>query len=551
MSGIYLRKYGEAGTVDFSLYEVDGVNFRVDAVHAAGDTTIMKNEGTPTNTANGFVDEGKAYSITFTATEMEAARIMVDIVDQTGIKIWLDQTIIIETYGHENAQHAFDFDTAEVDSNIIKIGGVAARATDLAEIAQYLIANTATLTDIVADNSIIAKLLATNGDISGFNEATDALQAIRAAINEGVPSLHVPDSASVIIEGNQNANTYLVCATDDSTRWQIGDTGAGIEVICEMNLGVNRFATNVLVNGYFNAAPAGSNVVEIYAWNYLTSSWDKLSAGSVATEMRDDNSDNNYEFSLIHGHHDPVINPGEVKIRFLSNGLNNGDELLLDHVSISASPYGAATAESVAQAVWEYNLFNIRSEYAAGHDLKRTVVVEGNIAVENSTISFTITAGIPVANAYVGMLVDVRDLSSTTRDIETRRITSYTSGRVITVDRAFSFIPAVGDHAHILGLSYANISAENIGVAALNQINAEVVDTLNVDVYPEPGQGEPPATASIVAKLNSMYKSWRNKKDNDGVTRKIYNDEGTVVDQKSSLNEVAGTVTVGKIESGP
>lgn len=106
-----LRKYGEAATIDFHLYNPDGVNFNVNAVHASGDTTIMIDEAAETNTANGFVDEGSGYSISLTASEMQGARIKLYIADQ-GTKEWLDTSIVIETYGHASAQHAFDLDTS-------------------------------------------------------------------------------------------------------------------------------------------------------------------------------------------------------------------------------------------------------------------------------------------------------------------------------------------------------------------------------------------------------------------------------------------------------
>jgi len=107
MSKAQLRKYGEAATINFELFEVDGIDFRVDAVYASGDTKIMKNEGVEANTTNGFTDEGTGYSLVLTATEMEAARIVIYVVDQTATKVWLDRTISIETYGHASAQHPF------------------------------------------------------------------------------------------------------------------------------------------------------------------------------------------------------------------------------------------------------------------------------------------------------------------------------------------------------------------------------------------------------------------------------------------------------------
>lgn len=112
MAETFLRKYGEVTTINFELFEIDGVDLRVDAAHVAGDTTIMQNEGAEANTANGFIDEGQGYSIVLTATEMQAARISVYLVDQSATKAWLDRVLIIETYGNAAAQHAFDLDRA-------------------------------------------------------------------------------------------------------------------------------------------------------------------------------------------------------------------------------------------------------------------------------------------------------------------------------------------------------------------------------------------------------------------------------------------------------
>lgn len=113
-----LRKYGVAATIKFSIFESDGIDFRVDAVHAAGDTKISKDEGAEINTTNGFVDEGTGYSIVLTATEMQAARIEVFVVDQTDPKVWLDKPLVIETYGNTASQHGFDLNLPLTDEPI-------------------------------------------------------------------------------------------------------------------------------------------------------------------------------------------------------------------------------------------------------------------------------------------------------------------------------------------------------------------------------------------------------------------------------------------------
>lgn len=104
MQGVHLRKYGTQTTIDFELYEIDGVDFKTNAAHAAGDSKIMKDEGDEANTTNGFTDEGQGYSIVLTATEMQAARIVLYIVDQS-TKVWLDKSVVIETYGNASAMH--------------------------------------------------------------------------------------------------------------------------------------------------------------------------------------------------------------------------------------------------------------------------------------------------------------------------------------------------------------------------------------------------------------------------------------------------------------
>ena len=111
MQGVHLRKYGVETKIPFVLYETDGVDLKVDAADGGTDCTIMKDEGAEATCTNDFVDEGNGYSITLTATEMQAARIVVYIID-SATKAYLDDALIIETYGNASAQHAVDFDDA-------------------------------------------------------------------------------------------------------------------------------------------------------------------------------------------------------------------------------------------------------------------------------------------------------------------------------------------------------------------------------------------------------------------------------------------------------
>ena len=124
--------------------------------------------------------------------------------------------------------------------------------------------------------------------------------------------------------------------------------------MAECNLGVGRLATSLRINGFFDAG--ASRIVEIYIYNYTTASYDKLSAGTAATEMRKNTSDKDYEFALTSAHTDPSISVGEVKIKFLSAQSNAGDTLNLDFVvttgEASGSSSGAAIADAIANSNW-------------------------------------------------------------------------------------------------------------------------------------------------------------------------------------------------------
>ncbi len=107
-----LAKYGVEYILNFELYETDGIDFKTDATDEGADCSIRKDQGADTTSTNDFIDEGISYSLTITATEMQAKEVIVQIVDGTSTKTYLDKAIVIETYGNASALHAMDFDDA-------------------------------------------------------------------------------------------------------------------------------------------------------------------------------------------------------------------------------------------------------------------------------------------------------------------------------------------------------------------------------------------------------------------------------------------------------
>lgn len=126
---LHTGKYGQSKTILFALIDRGTQDFENTPVtFSAGDVKIIKDEGSAANTTNLPTHEGNGvYSLVLDATEMEAARIAVTLID-SATKAWEDHAIFIETYGNVSAEHLFDLDSANPDVNVKQISGDATAA---------------------------------------------------------------------------------------------------------------------------------------------------------------------------------------------------------------------------------------------------------------------------------------------------------------------------------------------------------------------------------------------------------------------------------------
>ena len=130
------------------------------------------------------------------------------------------------------------------------------------------------------------------------------------------------------------------------------------------------------------------------------------------------------------------------------------------------------------------------------------------------------------------------------------------SGDAVAADNLEAALDGTGGVTITAGLTgnvTGNLSGSvgSLATQAKADVNAEVVDALATDTYAEPGQGAPAATASIAAKINYLYKSWRNKKTQTSTTWNLFADDTTTVDQKSTVSDDGTTATKGEIATGP
>lgn len=94
-------------------------------------------------------------------------------------------------------------------------------------------------------------------------------------------------------------------------------------------------------------------------------------------------------------------------------------------------------------------------------------------------------------------------------------------------------------------------SVGSLATQAKADVNAEVLDVLNVDTFAEVGQEAPAATNTIRKMLGYLFKAFRNKSTQTATEYKLYADDATTVDHKATVSDDATTFTRQEIGTGP
>lgn len=202
----------------------------------------------------------------------------------------------------------------------------------------------------------------------GFDSANDSLEDIRNAITAAAPADFAPTAGTEANNGSEN-DTFSAgtLSVSDGTKWEITDPNDAnpITVTCQFELGANRAAVNVHVEGYFNRSGGGTTVIEVEAYNYVTAAYETISGGTISTELRDRATDTTYNFGLTYDHTDHSSgNHGEIKIRFVATASNPNGVLYLDTIVVSGVSDGSISANEVATAT--VTALKVSTGYTAG-----------------------------------------------------------------------------------------------------------------------------------------------------------------------------------------
>ena len=126
----------------------------------------------------------------------------------------------------------------------------------------------------------------------------------------------------------------------------------------------------------------------------------------------------------------------------------------------------------------------------------------------------------------------------------------FERGKSYTIYISATVNAVTGTMSHTFQVG-ADVVAERLGTQAKADVNAEVVDVMATDTYAEPGQATPAATASLAAKLNYLFKAWRNRSTQSTTEYNLYNSGGAVVDQQAMVSDNGTQFDRGEVATGP
>ena len=228
----FLNKYGVARHIYIPLIKAGVNNHAVSAdwTPAAGDVKISKDGGAAANVTNLptalAMGNSTIWDFSLTATEMQAAQVMVTVADSV-TKAVEDDGFIIETYGDASGLHAFDLDTATQGVNVTQWLGSAAATPTVAGVPEVDVTHwigTAAATPTVAGVPEV-DVTHINGGLTTGNNATLSLAQLNIVNSAG----------SAVVASSTGGNGDGITASGNGSGEGIsatgGATGHGLQAL--------------------------------------------------------------------------------------------------------------------------------------------------------------------------------------------------------------------------------------------------------------------------------------------------------------------------------
>lgn len=564
MSEVLLAEYGRPKPISFELYEVDGVDLRVDAVDAGADCSIRLDEAAEGTCDNDFVDEGVTYSLVLTAAEMVAKKITVTIVD-AATKVWLDKVIVIETYGHPLSAHpnlspfwtngavndgsatssiwTFDGFTEATADHVI--GGLL-KFTSGVNLGQSRPVSDYTSTVITVNPAFIAAPADNDEFVIEARPAASALDWVNGerldilldAITAAGPTKSEMDTAHGLLatptdvanelgtydgptraEATADKDVIVTDLDDIKGTSFVKDTHSLIDV----QVGVAAIPTTAM-RGTDNVVLAGPTKGEMDTGH-----------ATIVTDL------------------DDIKGTGFVKDTHSLFDIEGYVDLIDDGTSGLAK-----IATDAAAILVDTNELQTDWKNTGRLDTILDSILDDTDLIDDGTSGLakiaTDIAAVLVDTAVIGALGAGLTAIATQASLDALNNAPAISAATIA-DAVFDEQKA----GHVAGGSFGEeiqAHALEVTVDALtditaSEVNDEMVDVMNTDTYGEVGQGAPGATVSIFTMIRHLYKNWRNKKIQSATLFELYNDAGDTVDTKATVSDDGSDATKQEMVSGP
>ena len=272
-----LAKYGVQTSFRFAVIKSASSNLAAsgDWTPATGDTKISKDGGNVANTSNNPSAVGGTgsvlWSITLTAAELQAAEVVIQIVD-SATKAIEDQTLVIYTYGHASAKIQADLS----DSVWLGLtGGSTIKAkTDLIPASPAQEGTLSTIDgkvdSVLADTNMLQVDWVNGGRldllIDGIKAKTDLIPASPASVGSKMDIVDAPSSAGKTALANAAADQVW----DEVASGHVasGSAGALLGLVHSILGGKQQIIGNQLV------CYAADNATEVARFNLFDSDGD-------------------------------------------------------------------------------------------------------------------------------------------------------------------------------------------------------------------------------------------------------------------------------------
>ena len=273
----FLAKYGVQTSFRFAVIKSSSSDLAAsgDWTPATGDTKISKDGGNVANTSNNPSAVGGTgsvlWSITLTAAELQAAEVVIQIVD-SATKTIEDQTLVIYTYGHASAKIQADLS----DSVWLGLtGGATIKAkTDLIPASPAQEGTLSTIEgkvdSVLADTNMLQVDWVNSGRldllIDGIKAKTDLIPASPAAVGSKMDIVDAPSATGKAALANAAADQVW----DEVASGHVvpGSTGALLALVHSILGGKQEVVGNQLI------CYAADNLTEVARFNLFDAAGD-------------------------------------------------------------------------------------------------------------------------------------------------------------------------------------------------------------------------------------------------------------------------------------